>query len=988
MSFINVYKKNIPGMLDFASNTLGLNGACTSFTDIFTGCNSPGTSGVSGAWITTDKSLYANQTWKDFVDDLPPIDTNAGTSFDYSNNSSSSNINLPENTEIDYAILVWSGNSTSTSIDVSTKEINFTDSLGVLHTITPQYSIQNDSDFGYYTCATEVTDLIKISRNGTYTVGNIYSEFTTNIATAGWILYVVYTNPYFNYVHININIGNLDVTGATPQQAILSGFETPQTSNANAGILLTSLNGNPSLAGDKVSLSNNDGIDIYLSGPLNPEDNFFNSQLVNIKAEVNTNATFGSLNPISNSIQTQPGTRIGFGTEFVDAGVALSNGQTETTLIGSTTGNNYSITSATLIVKNTFPLFDINCNCSHETILVGEEFTINYNLENIGTVVTKSIDFSYIDTGLEFVSGYYEKDSVVFDIIENPDKLNLPNIDSGEAISINLTYKAVTIPNELFYNNLSLIHYTFILGDSETLENTISSNHTINIAYMSKYTIFNLNPLSISSPIVDASSNNLEYEVINPPSNGYVSIENGVITYTPDILQQSITRFIVGVSNVDNGVSIQLVYDINQVVIPSINKVITHNNTVDLFSSIKVNILFENTSQFILNDVYIWPSLSPGLSLNKAILLDENNNEINIIRSANNFSLENLEPYSAYNIEFTYEAFKIPTDLIYSIGSSGSFVFGGVYFEKLDGSKLVDPYIIYPVASIDVLLYKNNTYDKQIPIIEPAYPNLSYSIKKQGILGSATIDNSGVLSYDPIYNAIGYDEIIINIQNSQLNTSLDVSYKFNIIATSSNKYLSCEFLEFLNDDIYLLEVNKYTSICFNCDIWLDGYIDNTNNISIPSIKKHFIELLNTLIFELDKILTDLNYDTINFDNGFKAQINRFLVVTLDIKNKISSLNCIPDCNDSVYGYFISVLASTINTIIKSYSTLDSLISIDTNNCNPCLPHFNYLMPIFVNSITELHDISNSYNFLLSYFITSSYPKDKSYNATYIPKNKF
>ncbi|MGL5316230.1 MAG: hypothetical protein ACRC92_23430, partial [Peptostreptococcaceae bacterium] len=204
MAFQNIYSKNIPGMLDYAANTLGLNGACTNFSNIYTGCNNPGTSGIAGAWVTTDTYEHANNNWLNFVNSLPPASTNGGTTFDYSKNSSYDRIDIPADCTVDYAVLIWSGNILSDTFDVTTHSIDLTDPNDTMHHFTPQYSSVNSSSYGYYTCAKVVTGIVINSGSGYYTVGNVYSEFDTNIASAGWILVVVYTSPYLGFVNVNI----------------------------------------------------------------------------------------------------------------------------------------------------------------------------------------------------------------------------------------------------------------------------------------------------------------------------------------------------------------------------------------------------------------------------------------------------------------------------------------------------------------------------------------------------------------------------------------------------------------------------------------------------------------------------------------------------------------------------------------------------------------------------------------------------------------
>ena len=990
MSFQNVYTKNIPGMIAFACNTLGLNGACSSFTDVFTGCNQPGKSGISGAWISTDKTMQANDNWRQFVSSLPQVDTIGGTTFDYTKNSSSCKLNIPYGSIIDYAILIWSGNSKSQIIDVSSKEINFTDSLGNIYNIAPQYSFTNDSSYGYYTCAKEVTDIIRLSRSGYYTVGNVYSEFDTNVANAGWILYAVYSAPEYSYVHININVGNLDVIGGQSKTNELYGFQTPENDSVSAGIILTAIGGNPASTGDKVSLSDKDENETYLLGAYNPKDNFFGSQLLNIMAKINTDATFGNLNTTPNQLQVTDGRRIGYDCTLVDAGIALSNNQNKTTLKVSTTGNNYSLTSTTLIVKNTFPSFDITTTSSTNYIILGEEFVINYEIENKGTTNSETFNMTYKDDGLEFVKGYYEIGESKIELNETPNNLSLPNLDVSEKMIVSLTYKTDKIPDDLAYQNTTFFNYTFQLGDIETGENTIPKNLIIDIMYASLSQSYNLNPVEIIPPLINIDREFLQYTVYNEPIDGEVEIVDGIIIYTPKVLKEGTNRFIINVLNTQTQKNIKLVYDIKQNVIPNISKTITHEDSVELYSNINVNIIFENKSDFAYEQVYIWPSLSPGLLLLQGALVNENNERINITREVNKFYLGNLEPRTSYNIEFIYQAVKIPTDLAYCIGSYGTFYMGYVHFGQLDGSKLEEPYIITPICKENIELYKNTTYTSQIPIIEINYEYLSYSIKTQGSKGSAFINEEGFFTYTPDINALGYDEVIISIENSQQSKTLEMIYKFYIDEyIDTNTHLSYKLLKLLNENIYLLNTKSYDYICFNCDIWTNGYIDKSKNIEIMPVKDSLIKLLDELIEKLNDILVNTVYRNIYNNNGFKAQVDRFLYVIKELKSKIRAISCRDSCDNSIYSYFVSLLSDTINALVRAYSLLDALVYPSEKHCTNCNKHLEYLMPIYVNTVSYLQEISKSYNSLLVYFTQIATMQDKSYNPVYFPKfNKY
>lgn len=994
MGLQNIYTKNLPGMIDYAGNTLGLNGACTSFSNINTGCNSPGTSGIAGAWITTDTTKYANTNWQNFVNNLPYATTNGGTTFDYIENSSSDEINIPSGVTIDYAVLIWSGNNLSGTANISTEAINLIDSTDVVHSITPQYYSINTSAYGYYTCATEVTNIVTNAGSGFYTVGSVYSEFNNNIACAGWLLVVVYTSPYLQFINVNINIGNLDISGDGPSSTVLSGFSVIDTGpSLRAGIIITALNGDPASGGDQVSLTNISGSPTYLYGPYNPVDNFFGSQIIDIEGNICTDGTFGNLNTTPNTVQTTLGRRIGYDISIVDASPALSNAQTSTTLTGVTTGNNYSITSAILIVRDKSPSLNISAISSKSIVLLGQQYTVTYTIENIGDMTTDSMYLTYDDGGLTFESGLYTISGVTTPIISSPNSLLIPNLDVGDTISISLTYTANQIPNILYYDNLATIYYTFIIDDQGTFNNTVQKGIGVDIAYIDTIQVTNVDSENIVLPLVNPTDPNISGLVINQPTKGSVILTQTNITYTPNTLQQTTDQFIVQLINTSNDKFVNLIYNVNQVVDPMINMIINQGPTVELYSTVTSTITLQNLSNFIMSDVHTWPSLAPGFVIPEAKITNSLGAQVDMIRIANNFTIGDILGNSSATWTFTYKAVMLPTDLLYSVGETIGFTFGGVYFDDTTGSNLEPSNTITPIANIDITVNKNEVYSELIPIIENDYPYLSYSVKTQGSFGSATVSPIGLLTYTPNSNFIGTDNLTITINNSQpgVNTTLDINYLFDIIEPINIPCpddIPSKLVKLLNYDVYLMALQKGSiseDVCFDCTLWNNGYTDSAGDVIIPPISASLVTILTQIANELQSILNDNNLNGECNQYGFKTQVDRLLFIINDLKNKVLSINCNNNsCNSSMLSSLLTLLSNTLDTLIVVMSTLNGLLGICSNNCLTCNLSFSNLMGIFINSITQLSNLLNSWNTIVITFISLNTFIDRPYVAGYVP----
>lgn len=969
MSFINIYNKNIPGMFEFASNTLGLNGACTSFANIHTGCNNPGTSGIAGAWITIDPTKSANANWANFVNNLPFASTNGGTTFDCTQNSSSDEINIPQGTTIDFAFLAWSGNSLSGNVDVSTRSVNLTSPDNTLYSITPDNTFFDTSGYGYYTCYKDVTDIIKNTGNGDYVVGNVYSEFQTDIAAASWLLFIVYTSPYMPFINININLGNLSVSGNYSPSTLLSGFETPLDNNFKAGIILTALNGNPASGGDQVSLTDINNNPFFLSGKFNPENNFFGSQIMYLDGEICTDGTFSNLNTTPNMVQTTPGRRIGYDLAIVDAANVLSPGQSSTTLTGSTTGNNYCLTSAILIVQDACPEFKINATTSNNVVLLGHNYTVTYNIENIGTKGTSNLELTYDDTGLTFVSGSYTVLGITYPIASTPNGLVLPNLDINESMTVTLTYTSTKIPDSLYYDNAISLDYSFEIASSTTLQNTIAYNYIVNISNVTNLDVINVTPVYSDFPLVNPLSSNIVYTLTDAPAHGQAVINQSSVTYTPSTLQQIDDIFVIKVTNTILNTSVNLVYDVDQIVVPMINISVDQPSTVNLFSTVDSIITLENTSSFPMTNIQTVSFLAPGFLLIDGEIVSDIP-PFDMVRTTNKFTIGDLDPNSSVSWMFTFEAVQLSTDLLYSIGGNLTFDFGGQHFESSGGSDFSPSNTFTPISNIVKTIYANTTFDEVIPIIEPHYPHLSYSIKTQGALGTATVSALGMVTYTPQPNVTGTDSFVVAISNSQLNTNIDVNYLFTIekVAPPCPDDLPYKLVTLLNEDIYLkaLERNGITAdICFDCNLWNVGYTDTSGELIIPPIKTALTTIFAEIETQLQDILSSTSLNVPCSDCGFTTQVSRLLNIVEQIGTQISFINCNPaSCDPVVWANLLAVLSDTLDILIAITSTLDGLLGICSHNCTD---QFNNLMVVFINSITDLYNTLQSWNDIGAYF---------------------
>ena len=132
-------------------------------------------------------------------------------------------------------------------------------------------------------------------------------------------------------------------------------------------------------------------------------------------------------------------------------------------------------------------------------------------------------------------------------------------------------------------------------------------------------------------------------------------------------------------------------------------------------------------------------------------------------------------------------------------------------------------------------------------------------------------------------------------------------------------------IDFLHEDILLNKLSDTEiecEVCFDCSLWNDGLIYPCNSaepeIKILPIKNHFLRLLNEIEHFINAQLSNLN----NKNYDYKSQLDRFLCILLDMKNKIASIVCSNACNDI---NIVSILLTTlIQTILSLINTLENI----------------------------------------------------------------
>ena len=229
---------------------------------------------LTGRYSTIDKAIIATtgnslvvcgDTTAVSINTSDMITPDGGTTRDYTLSGSSAKINIINNSSILYAELVWLSTVKSTmdgAIDVRSIQDNPITFITPKETVslTPQYTNSATSAIGAVDRlrATTVTDIIKNSLSGTYTVSNVPTSIPPSglsETSAGWALTVIYRNNSFKPKRIVYALGLEAATATNPIQSTFTGFKTEATEDSLKGDFIgVFAKGNPLDGSDTLKL--------------------------------------------------------------------------------------------------------------------------------------------------------------------------------------------------------------------------------------------------------------------------------------------------------------------------------------------------------------------------------------------------------------------------------------------------------------------------------------------------------------------------------------------------------------------------------------------------------------------------------------------------------------------------------------------------------------------------------------------------------------
>lgn len=454
MPFLQRYSDVKKGGITFSGNTLGLSKAPNQ--------NAPGTEGSIGAFISLNNALQ--------VGTFP-----AGTTLDYTQNGSRANLSLPAGSAVLYAELIWGGLFRSTVNNISAltnNSVTFTTPQGVFTVAPDPVTAQNfnipvdNITIGFYVRTANVTSLVQAALSGSYAVQGVpalieaLDSRTSETNHAGWTLAVVYENSAYPLRSLTLWSGGTVVSPQAGSTTItVSNFLTPEVLPVSGRIFVSAQEGDAVLTGDQMLFGRTVADLSNLSGPNNPQTNFFASQINNDNGTLDTSGTFGTRNANPAAGTNTSACRQGWDVTSVDVSNQLDVSQSSAVIRFTSSGDLYVPNALALQVDSKGADIEISKAADKTYADIGEEITYTLNLENTGTVSALNVTLNdMLPPETALVAG-----SVTVDGIPYAGNLPviIPTIPAGQTVTVVFKASVSALPavNPVF--NIARADYEF-----------------------------------------------------------------------------------------------------------------------------------------------------------------------------------------------------------------------------------------------------------------------------------------------------------------------------------------------------------------------------------------------------------------------------------------------------------------------------------------------------------------------------------------------
>ena len=472
MPIIERYSAIKNGGIVFTGNTLGLSKAAN--------VASPGVLGSIGAFISLDTSLQ--------VSTFP-----AGTTLDYTKNGSAAVLNLPAGSTVLYAELVWGGLFRSSANNISAlldNPVEFITPSGS-NSIAPDVSTKQNFNIteegvtlGFYVRTANVTTLVKNAMNGTYSTGKVPALIeaidarTSETNHAGWTLAVVYENASLPLRDLTVWSGGVVVSPSVGSTDItLTDFITPDSLPVTGKLFVSAQEGDAVLENDRLLFGQDTASLTPLSGPNNPVDNFFASQINDENGALDSSGTFGTRNANAAAGTNTSGCRQGWDITAVDVSSRLSAGQTAAAVRFETDGDLYVPNCLALQIDSKGASLQVKKSVDKTYAEVGEEIGYTLDIANTGSIEAETVVVGdLLPNDATLVPGSIKIDGTTY---AGSLPVTFGPLAAGASAKVEFSVRVDAIPAQNPIFNVAQVVYTFSPFPGNTVTGVSNSNYAV-----------------------------------------------------------------------------------------------------------------------------------------------------------------------------------------------------------------------------------------------------------------------------------------------------------------------------------------------------------------------------------------------------------------------------------------------------------------------------------------------------------------------------
>ena len=384
-------------------------------------------------------------------------------------------MSLPAGSAVLYAELIWGGLFRSTANNISAltnNSVTFTTPQGVF-TVAPDpataqnFNIPVDNiTIGFYVRTANVTSLVQAALSGSYAVQGVpalieaLDSRTSETNHAGWTLAVVYENSAYPLRSLTLWSGGTVVSPQAGSTTItVSNFLTPEVLPVSGRIFVSAQEGDAVLTGDQMLFGRTVADLSNLSGPNNPQTNFFASQINNDNGTLDTSGTFGTRNANPAAGTNTSACRQGWDVTSVDVSNQLDVSQSSAVIRFTSSGDLYVPNALALQVDSKGADIEISKAADKTYADIGEEITYTLNLENTGTVSALNVTLNdMLPPETALVAGSVTVDGIPY--VGNLPVI-IPTIPAGQTVTVVFKASVSALPavNPVF--NIARADYEF-----------------------------------------------------------------------------------------------------------------------------------------------------------------------------------------------------------------------------------------------------------------------------------------------------------------------------------------------------------------------------------------------------------------------------------------------------------------------------------------------------------------------------------------------